>query len=497
MDRVLAGRYRLLDRLGAGGMSVVWRARDDLLDREVAVKVLATEGAADPSLPERVRVEARAAARLRHPHVIEVHDYGETEDHLPYVVMELIDGRSLADVLGRGALSWRSAALIGAQVAAALAAAHARGIVHRDVKPSNVMVTPGGVKLVDFGISATVGMADRIGDEVLGTPAYLAPERLRGGSVRPATDVYALGLLLYLMLAGRLPWHASTTTQMLRAHRYLEPAVLPPVPGLPAELADLCHRCLAKDPADRPSADEAAGVLAAAAGVAPPPPLLDDLAGPPAQTSGTTAIMAPLPGSRRMLVAAAAVGALLVVALLLWSGARSDDAAVPVAAAPTEAAASPANLECEVGYVVRDAVGGRFSTAVTIANTGPDAAEDWHLTFVLPGGQKLVRGWSGGWAQDGESLSVRGTDLASGGVVRTGFDATYRGATTLPAQFRLNGTVCAAEMSMAGRTEAPTATTRASARAAVEAAVTSSAENGNRGKGGGDKENGKGKGRGK
>ena len=114
--------------------------------------------------------------------------------------------------------------LIGAQVAAALAAAHARGIVHRDVKPSNVMVTTDGVKLVDFGISATVGEADGIGGEVFGTPAYLAPERLGGGIVRPATDVYALGLLLYLALAGHLPWQASTTTQMLTAHRYLDPA---------------------------------------------------------------------------------------------------------------------------------------------------------------------------------------------------------------------------------------------------------------------------------
>src|SRR4029450_12357147 len=171
-----------------------------------------------PSLPERVRVEARAAARLRHPHVVEVHDYGQTEDDLPYVVMELVDGRSLADVLTRGALPWRSAALIGAQIATALAAAHALGVVHRDVKPSNVMVTSKGVKLVDFGISATVGEADRIGGEVLGTPAYLAPERIRGGPVRPATDVYALGLLLYLMLAGRLPWQASTTTQQRKAH---------------------------------------------------------------------------------------------------------------------------------------------------------------------------------------------------------------------------------------------------------------------------------------
>ena len=230
----VADRYRLLDWLGTGGMSVVWRAHDDVLDRAVAVKVLSSHVAASPGLLDRIRTEARSAARLRHPNVVEVYDYGETADRLPYVVMELVDGRSLAEVLRRGPLPWRAAVTIGAQVAAALAAAHARGIVHRDVKPSNVMVAAGGVKLVDFGISATAGEADGIGGQVYGTPAYLAPERIAGGVVRPATDVYALGLLLYLALAGRLPWSASTTTQMLQAHVYAEPGRLPPVPGCPA-----------------------------------------------------------------------------------------------------------------------------------------------------------------------------------------------------------------------------------------------------------------------
>ncbi len=456
MDHVLAGRYRLLARLGAGGMSVVWRAHDDVLDREVAVKVLAPELAKDPGLPARVRIEARAAARLRHPNVVEVHDYGETENHLPYVVMELVDGRSLSDVLNRGALAWRSAALIGTQVAAALAAAHARGIVHRDVKPSNVMVTSAGVKLVDFGISATVGEADRIGGEVIGTPAYLAPERLHGGPVRPATDVYALGLLLYLMLAGRLPWQASTTTQMLRAHRYLEPAGLPLLAGLPDEVADLVERCLTKDPAKRPGAEEAARVLADAAGLAQPPPLLDGLSGAAEPPAVTTAVLARRRRRRRRrsLVAAAAVGALVTTGSLLWLGARPDNQTVQAAVAPV--AAAP-DVRCTVGYAIRSAAGGRISTAVTIANTGSGTVDGWHLTFDLPDGQKLVRGWNGGgWAQEGQALNVRGTGLAAGGRVSTGFDASYRDATTLPAQFRLNGTVCSAEMSVAGATVPPT-----------------------------------------
>jgi hypothetical protein len=442
MGRVLAGRYRLLNRVGAGGMSVVWRAHDDVLDRAVAVKVLAPELAADPELLRRIRIEARAAARLHHRNVVEVHDYGETEQSLPYVVMELVDGRSLADVVTAGALPWRVAVDVGAQVAAALATAHAHGIVHRDVKPANVMVTSDGVKLVDFGISATIGEADGVGGAVIGTPAYLAPERLGGGPVRPATDVYALGLLLYLMLAGRLPWEASTTTQMLTAHQYLEPAGLPPVPGLPTEVADLCRRCLAKDPGDRPTAGEAGRVL----GAVPPAEVLP----------GTTTAVIRRPSRRRRTVAAAAAAAAVVVVVVLalvaagvWldgrSGAPSVQALTPVPAA---------TLQCTVRYAIRNALNGRFSAAVTVLNTGTVAAGKWRLTFALPAGQELVSGT--GWQQDGQSIRFAGTDLSVGSSASTGFDATYRDIAAMPAQFRVNDTVCATELSVAGQTAGPT-----------------------------------------
>ncbi|MEV4345141.1 serine/threonine-protein kinase, partial [Actinoplanes sp. NPDC049596] len=249
-------------------MSVVWRASDEVLGRDVAVKVLAAQLAADAEVLRRLRDEARAAAGLRHPNVVEVYDYGESASR-PYVVMELVDGRSLADLVAGGPLPWKPAVVIGAQVAAALAAAHARGVVHRDVKPANVMVTAAGAKLVDFGISATVGAVDGQDGRVLGTPAYLAPERIAGGPVRPASDVYALGLLLYLVLAGRAPWPASTVTQMLRAHVYAEPDPLPPVPGMPAVVSRLVRRCLAKGPGDRPSAAEVADRLGELAGLPP------------------------------------------------------------------------------------------------------------------------------------------------------------------------------------------------------------------------------------
>ena len=169
----------------------------------------------------------------RHPHITGIFDFGEypLADQLtvPYVVMELNDGESVAARIGRqGSLPWREAVTIAAEVASALATAHARGLVHRDVTPANVMLTGAGAKVVDFGISAAVGQRDAAPDgSLLGTPAYLAPERLGGGQVSAATDVYALGLLLYRSLTGRLPWPAETTAEALRAHLYADPDPVP------------------------------------------------------------------------------------------------------------------------------------------------------------------------------------------------------------------------------------------------------------------------------
>ncbi|MFI7547912.1 protein kinase [Actinoplanes sp. NPDC049599] len=264
---LLAGRYRLVERLGAGGMSVVWRGFDEVLGRQVAVKVLPPSTSTDPSFRRRLRAEAQAAARLSHPHITNVYDYGEATtvdgEPVPYVVMELVDGESLAAVLARSRrLPWPAAVRISSEVAAALAAAHARGIVHRDVTPANVMLTPGGAKVVDFGISALIGENDIDPDgSLLGTPAYLAPERLEGGQVSPATDVYAVGLLIYRTLIGQLPWDVGTTTALLRAHQYTEPEPLPAVEGLPGAVSALIARCLEKRPADRPSSAELAHVL--------------------------------------------------------------------------------------------------------------------------------------------------------------------------------------------------------------------------------------------
>jgi serine/threonine-protein kinase len=451
-ERLIGGRYLLLERLGAGGMSVVWRAHDRVLGRDVAVKVLSPELAADPDLLRRIYAEARAAAGLRHPGVVEVYDYGETDSsgqRVPYVVMELVAGRTMTDLLSGAALPWRSAVLIGAQVAAALAAAHAHGIVHRDVKPGNVMVTAAGVKLVDFGISAAIGEVDMSEGQLLGTPAYLAPERLDGGQVRPATDVYALGLLLYVALAGHLPWQASTTTQMLSAHRYTEPTALPPVPGLPPEVADLCRRCLSKRPGNRPAAAEAAEALGRVAGLPSTALLLAGGAPPP--DDATTVVGLPRPGRRT--VVAGGVAAALLVGGLAWAAARPGDTEGQATAAP---ATTPKRAACTVDYAIRSALDGRSSTAVTIRNTGQVPVDAWQLRFTLPDRQTVVRGWTGQWRQTGTDVLALGGALPAGGSVATGFDAVYGDATSLPAEFLLNGTTCRPVLSVLGQSTPPT-----------------------------------------
>jgi serine/threonine protein kinase len=265
---LLARRYRLVERIGAGGMSVIWRGWDEALHRTVAIKVLDGPLSTDGGHRDRIRREARAAARIEHPHAIQVYDYGETVTPggrvAAFVVMQLLDGAPLADRLAEGALPWPEAAAIAATVADVLAAAHRRGVVHRDVTPENVMLTTDGVKLLDFGIAAEAGQ--REDTLTFGTPPYVAPERLAGAQSTGATDVYALGVLLYESLSGSVPFGA-TTWEELEANAGRVPSL--DVPGVPAPVAEVCRRCLAPDPADRPTAEQVAAALCAATAPAP------------------------------------------------------------------------------------------------------------------------------------------------------------------------------------------------------------------------------------
>lgn len=264
---LLARRYRLIDPIGAGGMSVIWRARDEVLVRMVALKVLASELAADKRFRDLVRTEARSAAQLVHRHVTAVYDYGEmlTDAGVTaFVVMELLEGELLERRLTAGPLPWPETLEICGQVAEALAAAHRLGIVHRDVTPGNIMLTRDGVKVLDFGIATRVGTPDEDDDgDNFGTPAYVAPERLDGTPALPATDTYALGVLLYETLTGRVPFPALTWEDLASVPRHGVPPAPTGVAGLPPAVAELTRRCLARDPLDRPTAHQVAQELAA------------------------------------------------------------------------------------------------------------------------------------------------------------------------------------------------------------------------------------------
>jgi eukaryotic-like serine/threonine-protein kinase len=263
----LMGRYTLVGGIGRGGMSEVWRAHDLVLGRPVAIKVLAPELTSDPALRAALWREAQAAARLSHPHVARIYDYGEASlggaRSVACLVMEVIEGQSLAERLSAGPLRWIQATRIGAQVAAALAAAHAAGIVHRDVKPGNVMLTATGAKVLDFGIAALPGVSPEHDRGLLfGTPAYAAPERLKRAPANPAGDVYSLGALLYETLTGRPPLPIATWAEAARIHARRTGPVSPHVAGLPPEASGLVMACLAADPVRRPSAAQVAVRLA-------------------------------------------------------------------------------------------------------------------------------------------------------------------------------------------------------------------------------------------
>ncbi|MGR4853753.1 serine/threonine-protein kinase [Streptomyces sp. LARHCF252] len=286
---LLAGRYRLDVEIGRGGMGEVWRAYDETLARAVAVKLLLPQDT-DVTAASRFRLEAQTAGRLNHPNLVGVLDFGEYDNRL-YLVMELVEGDSLAGVLAAsGALPAERVADLAAQAASGLAAAHAQGIVHRDVKPANLLLDAHGtLKIGDFGIARFLddpGAALTATGQIVGTGLYLAPERALGQPAGPASDMYSLGCLLYQLLSGRPPFQADTAVALL--HQHLDSAPVPPrelgVAGLPPAFENYLLGLLAKQPEDRPTAQRTAEWFAGGAWRGLPEPLPE--AAPPV-TSAT------------------------------------------------------------------------------------------------------------------------------------------------------------------------------------------------------------------
>ncbi|MFG2041827.1 protein kinase [Dactylosporangium sp. NPDC048998] len=456
-----ARRYRLVSQAGSGGMAEVWRAVDTRLDRTVAIKLLLPELAGSARARERAAAEARAVARINHPNVAAVFDAGHRPRGLrrpaPYLVMEYVDGETLDHRLaGSAALDWRDAVRIAVQVADALSAAHLHRVVHRDIKPGNIMLTPSRVKVVDFGLSWIVGTGPAGPQDVLlGTPEYMAPEQLRGEPVTAAADMYAFGVVLYQMLTGALPWADATRHALVRQRRAASvqgQVRLPPTAGVPAEIAALVDGCLADEADRRPSSRHAAGVLRSAlathageaqAEVAVPGPHTPPR-GPerprypcmvPWQSRPTQPARPAGPDrrSRRRAVLVAGVAALVGAGgwmRPLWT--------TPAATASSEQ--SPAAEGCVVKYVGH-LTATTFAADLSIAGT---TQRPWVLRFRVPPGQQVTQATGTNWSQSGAEVTLSGDGpLTAGAPAKVELlGAIHRADAGFPTAFQLDGASC-------------------------------------------------------
>ena len=390
-SRVLGDRYELGSRLGKGGMATVFRGTDRLLGRTVAVKVLAAEFANDRKFVERFQREAQAAAGLNHPNVVSVFDIGSA-DGLHYIVMEFVEGRTLADIIREeGALPPQRAAEIAVAVCRALSTAHEKGMVHRDVKPGNVLLTPDdGVKVADFGIArVTAGEPLTATGSVMGTASYLSPEQAKGEKVDARSDIYSLGCVLYEMLTGRAPFEADTPVSIAYKHVEEEPTAPSTVnPAVPHELEAVVMKALAKDPADRhhSTAEMASDLRQAAAAAADEATKVispEDRTAVLPVSPGGPASTAPLPAPvireewRRFWPFAAAAGGLAILGIVLALTLGGDETPAPIGEQTAAPSAPPATTPPPEPPVtsVEDAFQS-IALAVTAAVTGGTLESD-------------------------------------------------------------------------------------------------------------------------
>ena len=368
LDTPLAGRYRVDRLLGRGGMALVYLAHDEALDRPVAVKLLSDTLAADEEYRARFLREARVAARLAHRNIVRIYDAGE-QDGRPYIVMECVPGGTLDQVLlTRGRLPPAEAVAVAIQVCDGLDCAHAAGLVHRDVKPQNLLVAADGtVKIADFGIARPLE-APRLTATgiVLGTAAYLAPEQSEGEPVTAAADLYALGAVLYELLTGRPPHTAGSLVELL-VKRLDEPVapVRERAPDVPQALDDLVLRCLARDPAGRPASAAALARELAATLPGPSPVPVPEAAGTRATEVAAPTLRLPAARAARRprrarrgaaLAATAAVlaaGAAAAVTLAVSGGGEHSPSATAPVTPPVPRASDPAQQARELAAWLR------------------------------------------------------------------------------------------------------------------------------------------------
>lgn len=387
---LIAGRYLLHERIARGGSADVWRGHDQELDRPVAVKLLHPHLVPDEQARRRLAEEGRLAASLSHERIVQVHDV-LTEGETPALVMELVDGESLDARLARdGALPPNIAAGIGADAAEALAEAHRRGIIHRDVKPSNILIDRNGrARLTDFGIAHSLAPDVQrltMAGTVVGTLAYIAPEQLAGGAVGPRTDLFGLGAVLFEMLTGHPPFDATSPLTIAAAHA----AGPPQMPGLDPALADITRACLATASAERPpDADQVAAILRSVSAMSPAAREADTreipvvpaapASGPPGEPGA--------PWWRRLapIAGAAAIVAVLALALALGPGDRpagapgnesspTPDPAWMIALASAYADACNATLDpAEIAGLAQPDAEARVAALITDCATAQDS----------------------------------------------------------------------------------------------------------------------------
>ena len=386
VGELIAGRYELEELVGSGGMSNVFRAHDRLLERTVALKILHEQYTSDADYVERFRREARAVAQLAHPNIVTVIDRGE-QDGRQFIVFEYVEGQNLKELSSQGPLDPREAIRLALQVAGALSFAHQRGLVHRDVKPQNVLLNDEGqAKVTDFGIARSLDVhgVTQTGT-VLGTSDYIAPEQARGQKVDPKTDIYSLGAVLYELLVGEVPFSGDTfVTVAMRHVSEPAPSVLERRPDCPVRLDFAIQRAMAKDPADRfSSMDEFCAELEAC---------LAELEG--RDGDGATMIIPPAPRRRRTRPTRERrrfpVGIALIVllaSLLVAGGAYlllSNDSAkkaLHVSSAP----AKPVPLTGVLGYDPEGDNGDEHTDLAGEATDG-NAATAWKTEEYQPGG---------------------------------------------------------------------------------------------------------------